>query len=462
MANFEIVKTFLSLLFLPSFLFSQISMNVDSVGLWWDHNLPTEVSHSKYNEVWGFVQNGREYGVIGSKAGTYIIDVSNPSLPRKAAYIPGAYEYAINRDYHDYNGYLYMVCDQGYSTLQIADLRYLPDSVHLVYDSDDLFSNCHNIFIDSYTGHLYCCDVHKQDTVDLDLEIYDISTSYIPQRLLTYNIADVAAFHDIYVVRDTAWGNNGRTGLFIYDFSDMSDPRVMSSLLDYPDKGFNHAGYATPDKKYYYFTDETKGMDIKAVDCSNLADPVVVSLFNSGNNDEGVVAHNCIVHNNKLYVSYYHEGLQVYSLADPAKPVKIADYLTYNLFYKPDPDKPARKDFTGYRGAWGVYPFLPSELVLVSDREKGLFILRLDTRVMPLRTIFPNPFHNEWDIYYPAANIERIDVYEINGRKVQENLHFDDYDKTSHVRMDGKLDAGVYIIKVQGKYETFSIKAVKW
>ena len=34
----------------------------------------------------------------------------------------------------DYNGYLYAVCDENASSLQIMDLSYLPDSVHLVYD----------------------------------------------------------------------------------------------------------------------------------------------------------------------------------------------------------------------------------------------------------------------------------------------------------------------------------------
>ena len=56
----------------------------------------------------------------------------------------------IHRDYHDFSGYLYIVCDEGSSsTLQIIDITNLPNSVNTVYDSDILFTRAHNIFIDT-------------------------------------------------------------------------------------------------------------------------------------------------------------------------------------------------------------------------------------------------------------------------------------------------------------------------
>ena len=46
----------------------------------------------------------------------------------------------IHRDYHDHNGYLYAVCDEGQSTLQIIDLSGLPNDLEVVYDSGIIYA----------------------------------------------------------------------------------------------------------------------------------------------------------------------------------------------------------------------------------------------------------------------------------------------------------------------------------
>ena len=125
-------------------LYSQDSLKITRLSQW-----KTGVP-SVYNEVWGIAQNGREYAVIGTWSGTYFVDVTNPSAPAMVDYVPGRDEscFCIHRDYHDYNGYLYMVTDEEPGSLQIVDLSGLPDSVSVVYDSDLLFTTSHNIFID--------------------------------------------------------------------------------------------------------------------------------------------------------------------------------------------------------------------------------------------------------------------------------------------------------------------------
>ncbi|HAW51782.1 MAG TPA: hypothetical protein DCX54_05545 [Flavobacteriales bacterium] len=453
---------------LPFFIFfclptlGQVSLNVDSVSRWYDKKLPEKVSHAKYNEVWGFVHDSKEYGVIGSKEGTYIVDVSIPFFPRKVQFIKGAYSNAVNRDYDDYNGYLYMVCDQGESTLQIADLSYLPDSVHVIYDSDSLFSNCHNIFIDDPTGHLYACDVRKSDTIDLDLQIYDLNSSAIPELLLTYDDPQVDAFHDIYVVNDTAWGNNGRTGLFIYDFSNKASPKIIGSLTSYPEQGYNHAGYATEDMSYYYFSDETKGMDLKAVDARDLTDPSVVKLFNAGQNKDKIVAHNLLVKDTLLYVSYYHEGMQVYSIKDPASPVKVAHYQTYTQAIKTD--STIEKDYAGFRGMWGVYPYLPSGIILASDREKGLFVFNLDFEHFqppPFKTVYPNPFTDKLSLSYPAGEIFGVDLYDVTGKLIESGLSISPDRGMTLIRPSVGLNSGIYLLKVRARHESFTLKLAR-
>ena len=53
-------------------------------------------------------------------------------------------------------------------------------------------------------------------------------------------------------------------------------------------------------------------------------------------------------------------------MRDPAAPRLHANYDTYTS-----------DDATGFAGAWGVYPFLPSGVTVVSDINTGLYILRV-------------------------------------------------------------------------------------
>ena len=65
-----------------------------------------------------------------------------------------------------------------------------------------------------------------------------------------------------------------------------------------------------------------------------------------------------------MYVSSYHDGLQVYDISDQENPTKVASFSTYLM-----------DDHDSYRGAWGVYPFLPSGNILFSDMQYGLYVL---------------------------------------------------------------------------------------
>jgi len=138
--------------------YSQISSNVDLLFHWEDTTLDSSAAYDNtYNETWGFVSGGKEYAVIGSTDGTHIFDVTDPVNAYQAAYVPGAEQgpVIIHRDFHDYKGYMYIVSDEGNSTLQIIDLSYLPDSAAVIYDSDTLFRTSHNIsymFVDQ-RGH---------------------------------------------------------------------------------------------------------------------------------------------------------------------------------------------------------------------------------------------------------------------------------------------------------------------
>ena len=96
-----------------------------------------------YNEIWGFVQNEHEFAVMGSTEGTHIFDVTDPLNGYLVESIDGGSTSpdVVHRDFHTYNGYLYAVADEmNTSTLQIIDVNNAPNSIELVYDSNDIIT----------------------------------------------------------------------------------------------------------------------------------------------------------------------------------------------------------------------------------------------------------------------------------------------------------------------------------
>ena len=327
--------------------------------------------NNTYNDVWGIALDGREYAVVGSTAGTHFIDVTDPADSQEVAFVAGeaAGPSIIHRDYHNYDCYLYAVCDEGYSSMQIIDVSYLPDSVSVVYDSDETLRQAHNIFIDTAEAKLYAFAAFGGDQFSSALRIYDITDPVDPQYIEEYDQfgeIDAGHVHDGYVQNGLGYLNCGYDGFAMVDFSDPTAPITLGTMTQYPFAGYNHSGWPSVDGQYYYLGDENHGYPMKVLDVSDPQDITAVGTLETGrpDNPQQTIPHNQIVACDYLYVSYYYDGLQVYDISDPAAPQRVSYYDTSDWPFD-----------NNYRGAWGIYPYLPSGNVLVTDMQNGLFIL---------------------------------------------------------------------------------------
>ncbi len=405
-------RILLALFLLPLFSVAQNSLNTTLLYNWQDSTLVSSYMWDNvYNEIWGVVVNDREFAIIGSTDGTHIFDVTDPVNSIMVAYVAGEYQGdgVIHRDYHDYQGYLYIVCDEGWdvSTLQIVDISDLPNSVSVVYDSNDLLNTVHNIFIDTTSARLYT-------TSGKVLSIED------PENpTLLYSTGDLY-LHDLYVRNDTVYANTGGS-LKVYDFSMMSETNQtheeIGALLSYPNQGYNHSGWLSADGDYYVMADETHGMKMKMVDVSDLTNMTGVSLFNS-EVDPMSVPHNQIIHGDYVYTAHYHDGLYVHDISDASNPSLVAFYDTFS---------PEHHD--SYMGAWGVYPFLPSGNILVSDMQTGLYVLGVDYSSPPVSvaglgentvSVYPNPTTKQLNIRLAEGEKAMASIYNMQGQKVME------------------------------------------
>ena len=437
---------------------AQTNENLELLYQWSEDSLVGSSAYNNtYNEVWGFVINNKEFAVIGSTAGTHIFDVTDAENSKEVQFIAGE-DFGpaiIHRDYHDRNGYLYAVSDEGNSSLQIIDLKQLPDTAIVVYDSNELIETSHNIFIDEAKNILYACNVRAPNLgwSSTSLALYDINEPSNPVHLIDYEVPGTGSgVHDMWVRNDTAFLNNGYDGLFIVDFSDLTFPQLLGSLTEYPDKGYNHSGWPTSDLKTYIMADENWGYDMKVLDISNLSNIDVTTTFNP-EIDANSIAHNQIINGDLLYVSSYHDGLQVYNISEPENPTKVASFSTYAL-----------DDHDSYRGAWGVYPLLPSGTILVSDMQYGLFVLKpsidLDIHKEIKQTnmsIYPNPAQNELKIGLPNnEKLSSVSVYDSTGSLILKNTTTI-ANNTLNISL---LKSGIYILKVQGLRTSYQEKLI--
>ncbi len=421
---------------LPCFLFAQVSLNVDLLFNWNDTSLIDNGSGSTYNETWGFVQDGQEYGVIGSTFGTHIVQITAQDELVEVARVPGRFQGpVVHRDFHDHNGFLYAICQQGASSLQVIDLQGLPDSVSVVYDEDSLFAIAHNIFIDTATSKLYV-----DGPPGHAMSVYDITDPVEPSFLSHFD--EIVYVHDCFVRNDSAYLNGGSEGLFVYDFSNTTTPTILGSLTTYPDQGFNHSGWLSEDGNKYVFADENLALRMKITDVSDLTDITTQALFNS-EVDSLTVPHNLMLANDIAYVSHYNDGLRIFDVSNSNSPVQIGYYDTHLL-----PDTASR-----FMGAWGVYSFLPSGRILVSDRQEGLFLFNFDNpnsvpdgSVTQGFQVYPNPSNGVFSVGV-GLDLQGapLTVYDVRGKLLVSlgELSFGEHT----VNLSG-LGSGMYLLRL--------------
>ncbi len=437
-------------------LFAQTFHNMTLLDQWHQDSLIANSSKVRYSDCFGFTQNGNEYAVIGSTEGTHVFLINDQDKLIPKGFIKGRYSttFVQHREYAVFKHYLYAVCDEGVSSLQIIDLQYLPDSLHLAKEDTVQFGRVHNIFIDTVQEKFYSC-THRStvntQAIDAPMKIFSLAD---PLNLLELwsGPGDVNEVHDIYVRNGKAILNCGYDGLKVYDFTNTNAPLYLDSKNIYTDQGYNHQGWLTPDGTRYLFADETNGKRVKK--CSFDGSVVTINGYFGTNYENGSVPHNIKATNEFAFVAYYNEGIRVFDLRYPA-PLEVAHYDTY-------PDEHPYK----MNGNWGVFADLPSERLIVSDRQYGLFLLNFDRKKMlesfPLTDemeLFPNPVSSSETIFMTIPiKTEKTEwnIYDLSGKLVSSGIseHF------NYTEIPVDFSAGTYHIRIRLHQDAYRSKEI--
>lgn len=434
------VVIFISFSFLA---LGQSNLNIELLGRWYDDSLIVNSTDVRYNDCWGLVIDNQEYALTGSTEGTHFIEIGLNNELTERAFVGGYHQATtvIHRDIKSYQNYVYTVCDEGVSSLQIIDASYLPDSVVLVNELFDEFINVHNLFIDTANALMFSCGplVNNMSLqIQQNLIVYSLADPVNPVKLWEADPINFPYVHDCYVRNNIAYLNCGDDGLRVYDFSNPASPIFLQNMSSYQEQGYNHQGWMTPDGTEFIFADETNGKKIKR--CSVKDHKLTIEGYFGTNIQNGSIPHNIMLTDDFAFVAYYNEGLRIFDISSPITK-EIAHFDTY-------PDESAFK----MEGAWGVYSALPSGKILVSDRTYGLFMFDFNEEIFLTSdesdiSIFPNPAVNgdfTVKVNDPFASNIEIRLFDLNGRILEEWS----VSNRTYELIPSRYASGIYLVDV--------------
>lgn len=344
--------TSLTFLFLAFGLSAQL--NLDSLGRVNYLNLHATI----INDIWGYVDEfGNEYGLVGTEKGTSVVDLTDPTDPTELFWEPGME--SVWRDLKTFGDYAY-VTTEALNGLLIIDLSPLPGSSALTTayytgPASAPWQSAHNLYIDSL-GYAYIFGANRGNG---GVIILDIATD--PMNPIEVGVFDNWYVHDGYALEDTLYLAHISDGfLSVVDITDRANPLLLGT--EATPSTFTHNIWARADGQYAFTTDEVSGGYVGAFDVSDPANIQEVDRIRSSPGS-GVIPHNTHVLGNFLITSWYADGVVIHDATYPYNLVEVGNYDTYPL------------QTPNYDGCWGAYPYLPSGLVLATDRSEGLFVL---------------------------------------------------------------------------------------
>lgn len=447
--------------------------------------LATTLGTEEGSDIWGWTDalDGKEYAIVGTTNSTAFVDISDPINPIFLGRIETSNgNTSYWRDVKVYNDYAFIVADGvGNHGMQIFDLKNLrngpnPDltytsafndgNVVVFYGDNGInIGSCHNVVIneDDATAYLVGCNAASGGPIFVDISSPTSPTvagSYSSKgythdaQVITYNGNDTNASNlptvSSYVGRQILLASNGGSNdkVVILDVTDKSNPMFISEIT-YPNPGYAHQGWFTEDHRYFIFGDETDeqsyGSNTRSFvfDMEDLDNPVLLSIYNG---PTAAIDHNGYVDGNKFYLANYRAGMRVVDISTIGTPSNTMTEIGYFDTYP-------TSNSTAFNGAWSIYPYFDSGNIIVSDIERGLFVLRQTNTLNTTSfekdkgfSLSPNPTNNIAKIKSNNNQpISSVKIYDVLGKLI---FSKNNINATSFVLPISDYNNGIYLVKI--------------
>lgn len=371
-------------------------------------------NHASANDIWGHIDlnSGKEYAILGLQRGTAVIDISNPDSPAVIGVIPGqasgwrdikVYQF-YQQNSRSWRAYAYVTTENvNNEGVAIIDLNQLDENSVTLVQKQAINNSAHNVYI---SGVDYGLNIAAPDQTPL---VHIAGADVNGGALRSYNLQnpenltsefDAAGkgrsdyTHDttslmVSDTRSSQCPNATAAGCqVIVDFNeqeihfwDQTDAGARNKLstVTYNQADYVHSGWWSEDKHYIFVHDEGDeqrfniNTTVNIFDISDLTSPRFVTAWRG---PTAAIDHNGFVRGNRYYMSNYTRGLTILDISDPESPTEAGFFDTFTV-----------SDNNSFNGAWGVYPYLPSGLLLVSDIRGGLFVLEDHTNDSSYNTV---------------------------------------------------------------------------
>jgi choice-of-anchor B domain-containing protein len=354
------------------------------------------------NDIWGHVDlnTGTEYAIIGLYNGTAVVSLADPAAPKEVGTISGSsvswrdikvwqyYDTALSR----WKAYAY-ITSEGADNLQIVDLSQLPGSIRLV-SNDTAVTSAHNVYIShvDYTtntaldGLEPALHIVGQKAAGGSFTTYGLKN---PEKLASYfpNSKSLRSdyTHDAasMVVRDqranqscqnsrcTVLMDFNEKSVRLWDISQLNGAKALAELT-YQNASYVHSGWWSEDQRFVFVHDELDETNaglkttVRVLNVDDLKNPQLVKEWTG---PTAAIDHNGFSRGNRYYMSNYQRGTTILDITDPTNPVEAGFFDSF-----------PSSDGAAFNGVWGTYPYLPSGLIISSDINSGLYVLRDQTK----------------------------------------------------------------------------------
>ena len=366
------------------------------------------VNPSAANDIWGFydLNDNREYAIIGLRNGVGVVEVTDPTNPRVVGSVASqstawrdlkVYQYFDHED-DRWKSYAYVTADSASVGTMVVDLRELPDSISAgITSSNDI--SAHNVYlsnVDYATGvaltgmtpYLHIAGSNQQGG---SFNSYGLDNPQQPDPVYLNASSSRANYsHDVSSMivtderKDTQCVLSQAFCEIFFDFNE-NDFQIWDktnnvlparlSTTSYQNVSYVHSGWYTEDKQVVLVHDELDesnyGLNttVRLFELSDFRAPSLLSIWTGPTR---AIDHNGFVRGNRYYMSNYTRGMTVLDISDPQNPREVGFFDTFPV-----------SDNGSFNGAWGVYPYLPSGNILISDISSGLYIVRDNTKNPP-------------------------------------------------------------------------------
>ncbi len=323
--------------------------------------------------ICGYVDSlGNEYALVGASVGLSIVDVTNPTTPTQVyQHIGPANTQSEWQEIKVRGKYAYVTTEAG-GGLQIFNLSSLPDVAGIVmhsYTGDSTaagnitgtLNSIHALHIDNNFVYLYGSNLFNGGAL-----VVDVTDPWNPTYAGNYSVGVGTAryVHDGYVRNDTLYAGHIYQGYFtVVDFTNKLNPVELASQLT--PSHFTHNTWLSTNSKTLFTTDEVSNSFLTSYDITNLNNITELDRIQS-NPGSGSIVHNThiirVAGNDYAVTSWYRDGFTITDVGRPQNMVQVGNYDTYS------------GSGTGFDGDWGVYPYLPSGTIVVSNINEGLFV----------------------------------------------------------------------------------------